>query len=404
MDDTKRLKELQFFLIRRFLLTMLVVGIAEYLISLLYNYSLVPFLWKIFFAGMGFSDMNTDGVLSVIVLLLEVIFLGLLESALPGRIQQAFRDGLLFLGKGVSRGKPTEVTILPVEQLGRVKLALLFVILFGMLIVLLLPFVLGAVHFARIVISKFREIEAAQAAKQREYEQKRNLMLSDIAHDLRTPITTVNGYAKALSDGMIPEERRREYLEAIQTKSNRISELINYLFEYVKTDSTGFSLNRMDTDLCELLRECVALSYQDLEEAGMEPVIEIPEEPIRASLDRLQFSRTITNLLTNAIRHNKAGTKVAVILQKTTSKVVHLYVADDGQKIEDEIAAHLFEPFVMADSSRSSGGGSGLGLAIAKKIMELHGFTIELLQKEALTKHEAAKGFQKAFLIRITTL
>ena len=133
-------------------------------------------------------------------------------------------------------------------------------------------------------------------------------MLSDIAHDLRTPMTTVNGYAKALADGMVVEpEKQLEYLQAIQNKSARMNDLIHLLFEYVKLDSEGFSLDRKETDLSELLRENAALIYADFEDAGMEFEIDIPEEVVSVSVDPIQFSRVITNLLNNAMKHNESG-------------------------------------------------------------------------------------------------
>ena len=115
-------------------------------------------------------------------------------------------------------------------------------------------------------------------------------------------MTTVNGYAKALADGMVVEpEKQLEYLQAIQNKSARMNDLIHLLFEYVKLDSEGFSLDRKETDLSELLRENAALIYADFEDAGMEFEIDIPEEVVSVSVDSIQFSRVITNLLNNAI-------------------------------------------------------------------------------------------------------
>ena len=97
---------------------------------------------------------------------------------------------------------------------------LFFLYLFVAVFLLLLPFVLGAFVYARIVTLEFAKIQDVREAAKREFDRKRNLMLSDIAHDLRTPITTVSGYAKALSDGMVTDpERRQEYLDAIQNKS-----------------------------------------------------------------------------------------------------------------------------------------------------------------------------------------
>ena len=119
--------------------------------------------------------------------------------------------------------------------------------------------------------------------------------------------------------------------------------------------------------------------------------IEIPEECIELNVDRLQLSRVITNLINNALKHNLSGTKISLqmecIHEVEKSKpndrkqtLIRLAVSDNGTLIPSEVAEHIFEPFVMADASRESKGGSGLGLSIAKKIVEMHGWTIELIQ------------------------
>ena len=121
-------------------------------------------------------------------------------------------------------------------------------------------------------------------------------------------------------------------------KSRRMNELITYLFDYVKTDTEGFSLQTEKTDILrKLIRECVAMQYQDFEDTGMEPDVNIPEETILAKADKLQLSRSVTNLLTNAIRHNREGSAVGVFVQKEKDDL-WIFVADNGEPIEEEMA------------------------------------------------------------------
>lgn len=248
------------------------------------------------------------------------------------------------------------------------------------LVMFVIPIVLTAVWFSRIVAEEVEKNERQEEELRRQYERARNLMLSDIAHDLRTPITTIGGYAKALNDGLVTsDEKRTEYLEAIQNKSQRMSDLITLLFDYVRLDSENFSLRLEKTDVSELLRENAALLYADVEEKDMEFEIDIPEESIFLDVDKLQVSRVITNLINNALKHNGAGTTICLEMQQS-EKGYQIIVRDNGKLIDPLIAEHVFEPFVMADVSRESKGGSGLGLSIAKKIVEMHGWTIELVQ------------------------
>lgn len=255
------------------------------------------------------------------------------------------------------------------------------------------PIVVAAVWFAKIVTEEVERINQLEEDMRLQYERSRNLMLSDIAHDLRTPITTIAGYSKALNDGLITsDEKRKEYLDAIENKAERMSDLITLLFEYVRLDSDNFSLKKTKVDIAELLRENAALLYADVEEKRMEFEIDIPEESYEIELDKLQFSRVITNLINNALKHNEAGTVITLKMEKTANEM-QISVSDNGNMISPMIADHIFEPFVVADASRESKNGSGLGLSIAKKIVEMHGWTIEL--KQYYEEHE------KSFVIKI---
>ena len=266
-------------------------------------------------------------------------------------------------------------------ELNRGQAILLFLVAFVVVLVILTPYVLGAVCFAKITIKEFRQIQREREEEQKEFDRKRNLMLSDIAHDLRTPMTTVNGYAKALADGMVVEpEKQLEYLQAIQNKSARMNDLIHLLFEYVKLDSEGFSLDRKETDLSELLRENAALIYADFEDAGMEFEIDIPEEVVSVSVDSIQFSRVITNLLNNAMKHNESGTHIKIGMYRKNG-YIYILVADSGRRIPGELAEHLFEPFT--------------------KVIEMHGFQMDFIQQLDEKKIPQIAGYTKEFVIQI---
>lgn len=248
------------------------------------------------------------------------------------------------------------------------------------LVIFVVPIMMAAIWFSRIVAEEVERKEREDEELRAQYERARNLMLSDIAHDLRTPITTIAGYAKALNDGLVTsDEKRTEYLEAIEHKAKRMSDLITLLFDYVRLDSEKFSLHMERTDVTELLRENVALLYADVEAKQMEFEIEIPEESVWLNVDRLQFSRVISNLINNALKHNAANTIITIDMKQEKNKI-QIIVKDNGKIIDPFIAEHIFEPFVVADASRDSKGGSGLGLSIVKKIVEMHGWSIELLQ------------------------
>ncbi len=265
---------------------------------------------------------------------------------------------------------------------------------------LLAPFVIGAYSFTRGVTRELKISEEEFVNIQKENERRKYLLISDIAHDLKTPMTTVTGYAQALSDGMVKEDQQHEYLEAIRTKTFRMNEIINLLFDYTKLNSDGVTLNKTEVDICEELREIIASNYKDIEDAGDEIDIDIPEDKIPVSLDKLQMSRVFNNLLTNAVRHNGKGTKIKAVLRPDGDEL-KIFVADTGNVIPEDLAEKIFEPFVTGDESRQTKGGSGLGLSIVKKVTGLHGFRIKLTQKPDINRYRLGDEYNKAFLITI---
>jgi len=259
-------------------------------------------------------------------------------------------------------------------------------------VLFLIPLAAGILIYTRLVEIKVDELQKARDAEREAYDRQRNLLLSDFAHDLRTPITTISGYAQALNDGVVRDPAmQRDYLEAIHRKSERMAELITLLFDYVKLGSAGFTLNKKPCDFNALVAEVTASLYTDIEDAGDELIVNIPETPFMAEADRAQTGRILHNLLINAIRHNEPGTMIAVTVRRLAG-VELVAVADSGVKIEKK-AEDLFDPFVKGDDSRSGGKGSGLGLSISKKIADMHGWE--------LTLEQPFESYTKAFVLKV---
>lgn len=394
-------KKLQVFLIKKFIVTLLSVSIAEYIILWLLNHYVMPPVLREFFPEYNNTEfLNSTTVVVFVLLLIAAFIIGVLEIIIPQQIRRpiSWLSSYLQTKSGDTISQPGGVTAL--ENLNALQEFVLFLVLFLILIAIVTPYVLGAIYYARITVKEFNKIAEARVAARKEFERRRNLMLSDIAHDLRTPITTVAGYSKALSDGMVSEDKKQEYLDAIQTKSVRMNDLIQLLFDYVKLDSEGFTLNKQTVDICELVRECGALQYSDVEDVGMKLEVDIPEEQLKLTADKIQMSRVVTNLITNAIKHNEKGDRIGLFVEQQEDRIL-VMVADTGRRIPDEKALHLFEPFTMGDESRNSRGGSGLGLSIAKKIVEMHGYSIKLIQQPDIARYKKASKYVKMFLITI---
>ena len=231
-----------------------------------------------------------------------------------------------------------------------------------------------------IMVSKLEDSENQRKKLMNDKER----MMADISHDLKTPITSIQGYAKALSDGIIVDEDKDKYIKIIYEKSKKLTELINIFHEYSKLEHPDFNLIFEKVDLSEYLRAYIALKYEDIVESGFNIGVDIPEEEMEIKIDKVQLQRVFDNILGNSIKHNEKGTNIYVSL-KEKNDIYEIIIADDGKGISKDIANNIFEAFTVGDESRNSKQGSGLGLAIAKTIVDLHGGTIEL-EPESLKK------------------
>lgn len=390
MNDTR---DLRTYLLGRFLLTLLAVGVAQAVINIAMKSTFTPLLEK----ALGLEGMLTGkSVTETIMIFASCIITVMLRSKLgTGTVVDGFfrsRWAVQIFGQDAMDMIRSINADLDDGAIGiyASKVALLALIL---VLVWIIPFVIGAVLYSRHISGKIGELEKSRINREREYEKQRNLLLSDITHDIKTPITTIAGFSKALSDGTVPDEQRQEYLDAVYNKSMKVSDLVSLLFEYIKLDSTGYVLNKSEIDLAELVRECVADSYAELEDKKFEVELDIPETQVMINADKMQLERAINNILSNTIKHNEEGTRVVVSLEKDLTDAV-LKISDTGARIDKEDALHIFEPFVRGDKSRKSGTGNGLGLSITKKIVEMHDGKIVLVQYSNFDKYQLTKSFK----------
>jgi len=228
-------------------------------------------------------------------------------------------------------------------------------------------------------------LEASQKEKDR-LEDARKRMFVDISHDLKTPITVIGGYSKALAEHMVSDEpQRQRYIETIYNKSMRVSDLIDDLFELSRLESGKPELKLEMTDMTEFIKGIAAEYYEQFEEKNLLLELDIPDCRVFCRIDRKQITRAISNLLINAIRYNPPGTTIRVGLAETDPGLA-IEISDNGTGIPENLRDTIFEPFVRGDSSRRSDGGTGLGLAIAKSIAASHGGSLRLLSGTGMYK------------------
>ena len=380
----QKIEHLKRFLIIRLLLVMLFILISESLINLLAGQIVFPML-NTFFREELFLEQQSPGAnVWLLVRLVAFFILKEMGMVLPGSISVFFS----YLSESIWKNNELFREITGPQQI------LILLVLLVFLCIYLLPYLAGILYYSSIVVKKMEEVRSEDRKQAEAFEKKRNLLLSDITHDLKTPITTIAGYVQALNDGMVKDpEKQKQYLLAIRQKSLEMSQLMTLLFQYVKLDSEGFELKLERAAVTELVRQIAAGAYTDIEEAGMELDVDIPETVGYAKVDQAQFTRALNNLITNAVRHNSSGTKIKISMSDPYGYWV-IKVMDSGNRIDDSLMEHLFDPFVMGDESRNSRGGSGLGLSVSKKVIDMHGGKLWLEQP-------AQEGYTKAFCIRI---
>ncbi len=224
----------------------------------------------------------------------------------------------------------------------------------------------------------------------RDAEQRKNDLVTYLAHDLKTPITSVIGYLTLLHDEQqISEEMRQRYLSIALDKAERLDDLINEFFEITRFNLSHISLEKKQINLSLMLDQLLYEFQPMLKEKQLECQLNVPEGiMMRCDPDKLQ--RVFDNLLRNAVNYSFENSSIR-ITAKTGINNVLLTFENDGDTISKEKLARIFEQFYRLDTSRSSGsGGAGLGLAIAKEIVELHGGTIRAASENDIIRFDVS--------------
>ncbi|WMX53847.1 HAMP domain-containing sensor histidine kinase [Peribacillus sp. R9-11] len=210
---------------------------------------------------------------------------------------------------------------------------------------------------------------------QLQYEENRKELLSNISHDLKTPITSIIGYVEGIKDGVANTPQKMEkYLSTVYLKAKDMDSLIDELFLFSKLDLKKEPFTFETVELDKYMRDYVDELHLDLLQQGIQIELHIMYKLINVTADREKLKRVLANLISNCVKYtNKEKKNIAISLHEGPYDVV-VQVADNGQGIEPSALPYIFDRFYRAEQSRNSQtGGSGLGLAIAKQIIHEHG-------------------------------
>lgn len=227
---------------------------------------------------------------------------------------------------------------------------------------------------AERLIAQFDELEKT--------DRLRRELVANISHDLRTPLTSLRGFLETLSlkqAALGPDERRR-FLEGAIRQADRLNQLVADLFELARLDSGTRALEVEPLALAELAQDAVQQFRLLADERGVELETRVPDSPAMVEGDVGLLARVLDNLLDNGLRHTPEGGRVTLRLRETP-QWVSVEVSDTGCGIAPDDLPHVFDRFFVSQARVAEDDHAGLGLAISKRVVELHGGTIEVASR-----------------------
>ena len=218
---------------------------------------------------------------------------------------------------------------------------------------------------------------------ERKIEKSKDELITNVSHDLRTPLTSIIGYLGLIEDKQYQsEEDILKYTHTAYEKAKQMKNLVEDLFEYTKVQQHGAPVNIMRIDLNQLLEQLTASFELEGQHRGIEISSKVVPNPLMIEADPEKLGRVFNNLVANAFKYGNGASYIRVDARQRADQV-EVTVANDGTPIPAQSLDHLFERFYRAEASRSRAtGGTGLGLAIVKSIVDLHHGTVTVTSDE----------------------
>ncbi|PJH92527.1 cell wall metabolism sensor histidine kinase WalK [Bacillus sp. SN1] len=217
---------------------------------------------------------------------------------------------------------------------------------------------------------------------ERQLERSKSELISNVSHDLRTPLTSIIGYLDLLKKGQYDSKAQfQEYLETIDSKSQRLKYLIDELFEYTHLSSPNVKLTCKEADLSGLLEQIIGEYIPIFEKEQLSVQKSITEDNVPVLMDIEKMVRVYDNLFMNAIKYSMKPSELFISLEIIGDKAI-LRVSNKVENFEVNNINKLFERFFRGDQARTDHQGTGLGLAISKRIVELHNGNIHAEYRE----------------------
>lgn len=218
-------------------------------------------------------------------------------------------------------------------------------------------------------------------------ESRRSDFISNVAHELKTPMTTISGFADGILDGTIPQTEQRRYLETISAETKRLNRLVRSMLDLSRMQSATYEeLMQKSFDVSEILAETLVLFEPKINAKKLDVNVSLPEDPMPVCGDRDSITQVIYNLLENAVKFADPGSELGVSLFKQNSKA-YVSIKNHGPTIPEDELPLIFDRFHKTDRSRSiDRDGYGLGLYIVKTILGNHREDIVATSRDGVTE------------------
>ncbi|MCR4992178.1 MAG: HAMP domain-containing histidine kinase [Lachnospiraceae bacterium] len=193
--------------------------------------------------------------------------------------------------------------------------------------------------------------------------------IANLSHDIRTPLTSLDGYFQLLASENLTAEKKQQYLTIIKSRIVSLNDMLNELFTYAKLQDVNYHIELGSLDIVPITADTLVSFYDDIAAMGDEPIIELPEEPVMIQGNREAYTRAVQNIIKNALMHGK---KLQVSLKEIDGHAV-FSCSDELLNPDTKIdTSRIFDRFYKADAARNTKG-SGLGLAITRELVERMG-------------------------------
>ena len=194
--------------------------------------------------------------------------------------------------------------------------------------------------------------------------------ITNLSHDIRTPLTSLDGYFQLLASEKIDQDKKEHYLGIIRNRIESLNSMLDELFTYAKLQDINYSIELSELDITAVTADILMSFYDDIAGRGEEPVVSLPDEPVLINGNKEAYTRVVQNIIRNALVHGK---NLSISLRREASDVI--FECSDELLNPDTVidTSRIFDRFYKADKARTNAKGSGLGLAITKELVERMG-------------------------------